>query len=304
MERAMTESDESLLIEYLDGELPPEKCRQIDQRLQNEPALQKQLDVLAQTWHCLDLLEAESPSPQLTAKTMTLAVCGDVFGQNTGSHTGAFVRCGIVFSFSVTLIILLTVSFVCGIRLASGNDPFFYRAVQRLDMYLAVIDETPDFLQILTKKRLFLPERESLSHKQADEADTPILDSQLKKFSALSYQRKKQIRDMHITVESARNSSEVVLTLQNYYLWLKSLQSYEKTELRKPCPVDEKIKKIAELKERLDDSPVVSELLRFSQEAELAGTLTELTLQEKEELLNNPPELILNYLQQEHKKNE
>ncbi|MDR3181754.1 MAG: hypothetical protein LBT89_02355 [Planctomycetaceae bacterium] len=296
----MSDSDEELLIEYIDDELPPEKRQQLDERLQKEPPLRKQLETLEHTWNILDLLEPAVSPPQMTARTMNL-IAG-IAGNEKKRRL--FLTPAMS---AVVLSVLLAASFYCGTYLASRDDPFFYRAVQRLDMYLAVIDEDADFLQRLTERRLFLPETgtpDTVSRSASFDASAPLLDSQLKRFYALPSRRREQIRELHTAVELAADRSGLVLTLQNYYLWLKSLQSYEKTDLRKRMTAADKIPKIAALKERLDDMPVISQLLQFGQETELADALSALSLQEQEELLNKPPEQILNYLQQSVQKND
>jgi hypothetical protein len=291
--------EESFLIEYIDNELPPEEKRKLSQRLKNEPELQQRLTELERTWSFLDLLETEPPSPQLTARTMKIvAVESRQIAAVPQKTREIFNR---RFCIIVPLAAAFILSFGFGMHLSSKIDPFFYRAVQRLDMYLAIADDGPAFLQTLTEKRLFLPKNETVPNTTSDSADMPILDVQLKKYHGLSKERKENIRKLHIAIETAANCNELMLTLQNYYLWRKSLQEYEKTVLRKPAPIDEKIQTITAMKERLDFLPVVSEVLHISQESELAEILADLPLAEQVEVLNNPPELIINYLQSKHK---
>jgi hypothetical protein len=326
--------DEAVLIEYLDGELPPTDRQKIEKRLAEEPLLREQLKQFEESWQCLDLLVQEKPDQKLVETTLKF-VCADLEGKVGDKESGVRkkYRCQKFFSswkYPILYVVLFLIAFQSGRRLASNDDPFFYEAINRLDMYLAVIDEGTELLRLMTEKRLFLPplpadaapidpneyrppqriELWDILFHQPATAENKFLDesfynrfyNNLKRFRELSAEKKEKIRTIHNNIEFAPRRVELILTLQNYYLWRKSLQSYEKAELRRPCTVSEKLEQIVELKNRLaDQSPVshvVSEIPTAEEEKNLAAKLDQLSMQQKDQILGMSPEQVINFLKQ------
>jgi hypothetical protein len=318
-------SDETLLTAYLDGELPPAERRRVEQRLTAEPELRQQLSLLDETWHYLDLLEKESPDAhqiETTLKMAAVSLSAAPLAVPTLNRKNKWRRatlCG-------TAIFLFT--FFLGMR-SAYEHPFFHRAVERLDMYLAILDDGSELLRQLAVQRVFLPPQtnkeppidphayEPPQHRgfwssypaafrpnESEVKPHQLFYKNIQKFHSLSWKKKKQIRSLHWDIESAPRRTELILTLQNYYLWRKSLQSYEKTELRRPKPLEEKVADIIELKKRLDkqlpdsSAPILSEIVAIEESESLAETLSELPIREKERLLNETPAQIINDLKQ------
>lgn len=61
------------LVAYLDGELPPEECRAVEDRLANDEAYREQLRDLDQAWEALDALPASTVDDGFAKTTIELA---------------------------------------------------------------------------------------------------------------------------------------------------------------------------------------------------------------------------------------
>ncbi|HEY0982440.1 MULTISPECIES: anti-sigma factor family protein [unclassified Schlesneria] len=59
------------LVAYLDGELPDEQVRQIDQILANSAVARHEVEALSRTWELLDLLPTIDASPEFADKTLS-----------------------------------------------------------------------------------------------------------------------------------------------------------------------------------------------------------------------------------------
>jgi hypothetical protein len=321
-------SEELLLAAYLDGELPSSERHRLEERLAREPELRQQLTLLEQTWHYLDLLEKEPSDEEHVETTLKLAAVSvsAVPPAAQNRHLRRF------FTGSILWAAVFFGAFFLGERFAS-DDPFFNLAVERLDMYLTVQDDGIELLRQLAEKRVFLPplpDGESagtpgefiptnqygfwsskvMTDPQNESGKTEsryLYQKNLQKFRDMTWVKKEQIRKLHWDIEHAPRKRELVLTLQNYYYWQKSLQSYERTELRRPKRMDEKVADIAALKAKLEkqlpqystgssSEIVVNDENTIKRLAELAACLSDMPIRQKERLLDEPPEQIIDFL--------
>lgn len=228
--------------------------------------------------------------------------------------------------------------------------------IERLDMYLFLLDDDPDLelLRHLARQRTFLsplpegaPPIDPSQYLPSPHAHIPdshrVAPGSLSEFKrrakrieslegALASQfywngrkflddlgraKQFQLKELHEAIVSAPRHHELFLTLENYYNWFKSLQSYEKTDLRKTERDPEKrAAHIAELKKRLETAldssplPTVSAAdLPGSNEKneiqELADVLRHLDTNRFEQTLNAPPDrairLLLQYYSEQHR---
>ena len=322
-------SDEALLTAYLDGELTPQDRQLLEQRLANEPELRERLVLLEETWHCLDLLEQESPDATQIETTLQIAA--------VSVSAPAFVPLKITRSLrwriaALAGVVLFAVAFHLGSQ-PFLNDPSFRQMIERYDMYLAVSDDGLELLQQLARRRVFLPSLpddappidpdeynprpyrtwmpRAWSHRATDqrsEFDDPelyrLFYNNLRRFRTLSPKKSQQIRELHQSIEMTPGSVELAITLQNYYYWRKSLQSYEKAELLQQKSLDEKVARIIDLKNHLDElqsdgTPrMLSEIINYEETERLADTLAELPTWQQERLLNDDPIQIISKLKQ------
>lgn len=318
--------DEALLTAYLDGELSPQDRQSLEQRLANEPGLRQRLTVLEETWHYLDLLELECADVEkieTTLKIAAVSVAGKPFVPQKIRRWGTW---GIT---ALAGLAIFLVTFNFGKR-SELDDPSFRRQIERLDMYLAIAndEEGLELLRYLAIQGVFLPPRyedepppdpndylpgsrigsvfntEGTSWNDFDHGDHNQFYRNLQTYNSLSRDRKVQIRKLHQDIESALRGDELLLTLQNYYHWRKSLQSYERIALRQPKPPVEKAADIIELKTRLDrflseDALAIpSEIIGIEESERLSDTLKKLHFEEQSRLLNEEPILMINKLNQ------
>src|SRR4051812_15898914 len=66
-------SDREELVAYLDGELEPEECRAIEERLANDDEYRQQLRDLDQAWEALDELPSTKTDESFARTTIELA---------------------------------------------------------------------------------------------------------------------------------------------------------------------------------------------------------------------------------------
>ena len=333
-------SDEAILVEYLDGELSLQDRRIVESRLAAEPEFRKTLTRLEESWKLLDLLERDEADKEFVESTLETVVFSaeQSVAEIQNQTKQRFVAKNILTT--VLLVLFFCFAFHLGEHLAPDKNYWLRIAspiIDRLDMYLTVIDDDPELLRLLAERRLFLPmlpagaepinpneyrpsssvrilDSLTVYHPSFAELKRRIkrienLDESLyhrfynncKKFQELSWDKKQKLRELHENIERSPRRYELFQTLQNYYNWCKSLQSYEKTDLRRPLPAAERVEQIAELKSRLDANqpetvtvPLLSEIHKSN--ADLAKVLDSLSTQEKEILLNTTPTQIIGIL--------
>jgi hypothetical protein len=108
---------------------------------------------------------------------------------------------------------------------------------------------------------------------------------------------------LHESIDRSPRREELFITLDQYYVWRKTLQDYEKMDLRQPLAAEKKVAVIADLKNRLDShlsdgqpAPNVLENLRLQDIKKLSEALDDLPLPTKTQLLDAAPDKTLNRL--------
>ena len=319
--------DESLLSAYLDGELSPPDRQQLEQRLANEPELRQRLTLLEETWQCLDLLEQESVDSEQIETTLKIAAVSVSAFPFAASKTSRFGRWSIAV---LAGILVFIVTFQLG-KQSPFDNPSFRQQIEWLDLYHAVLDEGGiELLRQLAEDRVFLPplpvdllpvephEYEphlqgwlvnvfantvASYHSEFDDAGLrQLLSRNIQTYNSLPPSRVKRIQQLHRDIEMAPQRTELLLTLQNFYRWFRSLQPYERNALRKWDLVEEKVAAIVELKTSLEwqpeDATMSSVIPGIVESKQLAETLAELAPWQRERLLNEDPIQIVNELKQ------
>jgi anti-sigma factor RsiW len=67
---SVSEKDRSELVAYLDGELNEDAAHAVEAKINSDPALRAEADLLKRTWDLLDLLPRHEPSPSFTHRTL------------------------------------------------------------------------------------------------------------------------------------------------------------------------------------------------------------------------------------------
>ncbi len=325
-------ADEALLSDYLDGELSVQERGDTEKRLENEPVLREMLAELEENWRMLDVLERETSDKNFVATTMKMVAVQTE--EPASPKFYRFVRTKILLG-GIAFMILFVGAFFAGSRVGDKSAALRTAApiLERLDLYLPLLEEDNELLPLLTERRLFLPPKEPQENSSRFKKDSVALFSEQKilhetleerlvrienlddalyarfydnfqKFQALSPAKQRRLLDLHRAIVAAPNWYEQMLTLQNYHQWRKSLQSYEKTELRKPLPANEKVTQIAELKRRLDANHASDVAPQMAKPEELTvkrygQTLEMMPDAQKVPLLGEAPERILRTLEEQ-----
>lgn len=340
-------SDEAILVEYLDGELTQQDRQAVEERLSREPELREHLARLEKSWQYLDLLDLENTDKELVETTLETVVFSaeeavqEIEKQSRKRFSWKTVPL-LLFFCLVFFIAHHIGGFISGREhfLVPVASPI----IERLDLYLMLKDNDPDLelLRLLTEKRIFLqplpegeasvdpsdymPSRETKIEdaqamhpsrdefmrrvKKIEDFDETLFNQfywNYQKFLDLDREQKRQLKKLHEDIARAPRSNDLFQTLQNYYIWFQSLQSYEKAELRqKNFSVEQRVEKIAELKKRLDGShssgvgaPMKTDVLRRREETDiksLAEILSRFDFYQLDATLDEPPSRILDDL--------
>ena len=340
-------SDESLLIEYLDGELTQTDRRRVEDRLAEEPELRKALAKLEESWHCLDLLETFATDKDLIETTLETVILDT---EQTIAQQAKTVRRRFSWKLIVrplVLLVLFGVGVFSGGRLAPDKN-FFLRVaspiIERLDMYLLMYEQDQKLLPLLAQQRVFLSplfdgEEPRALQEYYPSSTAKILDaftvfpnfvetrrrldrinnmddalfkqfcSNNDRFNRLSIEKKHRLREFHERIERSPQRYELMQTLQGYYHWRKSLQSYEKAEIDRRLSTEQRVERIAAMKKRLERNTDVTDIVPLrpdeqeqSTPEELAVILENLDGHHQELVLNLSPDQAIPYLTRLHRK--
>jgi anti-sigma factor RsiW len=66
----LTDNDRAEIVAYLDGELDGARSRAVEARINNDPRIRAEVDILRRTYDLLDYLPRPEPSPNFTNRTM------------------------------------------------------------------------------------------------------------------------------------------------------------------------------------------------------------------------------------------
>jgi anti-sigma factor RsiW len=68
--KTLTDEDRAEIVAYLDGELDERRARALEARINTDPAVRAEADVLRKTYDLLDYLPRPEPSPNFTHRTI------------------------------------------------------------------------------------------------------------------------------------------------------------------------------------------------------------------------------------------
>lgn len=343
-------TDDADLVAYLDGELPLADKLRLEERLAREPQLREHLARLESSWKYLELLDMNSMNKDLVETTLETVIVQAEKSVHQMRAKKRWRRPWKLFAVGFFVFFLFMFAFRFGEIHAPDNHFLLRIAsplIERLDMYLMLLDDDPDLemLRILTQQRVFLPPLPDGTPPVKPEQYWPSqsvqvldqftlhptfaelkrrvkriesLDETLynqfywnnKRFHTLSWEKKHRLKVMHESIEKSPGRHDLYRTLQNYYTWFKSLQSYEKLPLReKSLSVSERVERIASLKKHLETNqgqlyaaPLTTDFLKFDgndQEIEhLAAILSQLDPQQLDQILDASPDQTISLLLQ------
>jgi hypothetical protein len=265
------------LVAYLDGELPPDACRRVEEQLAANPAYRQQLSGLDQTWEALDALPATNVDDQFTRTTIemvTVAAEREV-AQQADEATAANRR--LIWRWAAAGIAAAAIGFAATrLLLPDANEALLANlpVIYQYDV-LSQIDSV-DFLRKLSRAvplerlagDLASIDRElavlqsgsadSLAERRQWVVDLPpdqkaTLASQAERFNRLADKKnlaeQQRLHELDGEIRADEKSAELQRTLLAYSHWLAKRSPGEQEELRL-LTADERIELIKELVEQ------------------------------------------------------
>jgi anti-sigma factor RsiW len=153
--------DRATLVAYLDGELDEDAVRQVEARINQEPAIRAEVETLKRTWDMLDYLPRAEPSANFTHRTLA-----EVTAQRTASTQSKRRWRRLVLGVGWAAAVLLAIAAGFGaMNWLTPHDPtdeqlaHDLRVLENRKLYEQV--DSIDFLHDLDQPELFGDEPES-----------------------------------------------------------------------------------------------------------------------------------------------
>jgi len=285
--------DREQLVAYLDGELAPHQCRQIEQRLAEDDAYRTQLSELDRVWDCLDSLPAHTVDEQFTRSTIQL-VRVEASQQVARARQAVSGRERIGWMLGIAACVAaLSIGMLAGRR--AWPDPN-RQLIDQLPLIanadaLLVVDSL-EYLNLLHDSTWFedphaaelvpeseeaiddgsrLPEAEGADSQSlylppgSDDAwrrwwletRSPEAKARLanlqQRLSNLKPQRRQEIARLYDQIVAQANAEERLNTLRNYHKWVRQLTPGQQNDLL-ALPVDQRMQRIERHRADLETS--------------------------------------------------
>ena len=246
------------IVAYLDGELSPEECAEVEHRLASDEGFRQELQSIERTWLVLDELPHTTVDDNFSRTTMEMVV--QAAGAEVEQMTQALPLQRRRRKLSKALLALgaALMGLLFGKLLwVDPNQDLIedLPAIQYVDLYSQVPDI--DFLRQLdgmlsedalnvnaeqteqkrNQYRLVSSEdsRESWLDSLGQEQQL-TLRAKLNRYHAMSSQQQQRIRDLHAAIIEAEDSITLQRVLLLYEQWLQGVTSSEQYELRQMQP--------------------------------------------------------------------
>lgn len=298
------------LTAYLDGELPPEEARALEQRLARDAAVRERLRELAGAWDMLDNLPRTTVDENFAKTTVAMVAVAakeDLAELQTKaprdkrqrwlSRAVGVVAALILGYTSFTWLwpdpnqaLLSNLSLVENWQLYQEADSVdFLNQLDRAGLFWSENTGNPDHLAMLVPPT---NEERKLYVNQLSESQRTELRRKQETFDKLQPQEQKQLRELDVALQTAPNSARMLEILRNYHNWLNARSPLEIADVRK-LPAEQRIEKIRELQGR-DEEQWVKQYRFPSHMAEdfrrVYAWLTDLALQHEKEILEHVTE--------------
>lgn len=298
------------LTAYLDGELPPEEARALEQRLARDVTVRERLRELAGAWDLLDSLPrttVDENFAKTTVAMVAIAAKEDLVDlQSTAprqkrqqwlSRAVGIVAALILGYASFTWFwpdpnqaLLSNLSLVENWQLYQEADSIdFLNQLDRAGLFWSENTGNPDHLAMHLPPTI---EERTRYVNQLSESQRTELRRKQETFDNLTVTEQKQLRELDLTLQTAPNSARMLQILRNYHNWLNARSPLEIADVRK-LPPEQRIDKIRELQLR-DEEQWVKQYRFPSHMAEdfrrVYSWLTDLALQHEKQILESLPE--------------
>jgi hypothetical protein len=276
------------LVAYLDGELPPDDCRRIEERLAADPNYRQQLRELDQAWEALDALPARKAEGDFARTTMELVTVAAHADAAVVTATAAGAKRGRMARFAGAALAGILLGFVMARLLLPNQNQTLLSdlpVIRRADTLRQV--ENVEFLRRLAAE---VPPEELMNDEVAIDDDVQqmaslesrrqwvhglpsedriVLAARAKEFTNLDDDKKEQLRELHEDIIAGGLEPQLLA----YDQWLSRLTAGQQEELR----------------QRLLDLPVVEqvEYVRRSLQQESEQAARRLSPDDAQTLRNN-----------------
>lgn len=297
------------LTAYLDGELPPEEARALEQRLARDVTVRERLRQLAGAWDLLDNLPRTTVDESFAKTTVAMVAVAAkedlVELQSTAPRQKRQQWLGSAVGIAAALL-LGYASFAWFWPDPNAKLLSDLSLVENWQLYQEA--DSLEFLSKLDRAGLFWSENASSSElamlmpptneertlyvNQLSESQRTELRRKQETFAKLPSQEQQQLRELDVALQTASNSARMLEILRNYHNWLNARSPLEIAEVRK-LPTDQRIDKIRELQLR-DEEQWVKQYRFPSHMAEdfrrVYAWLTDLALKHEKAILEHIPE--------------
>ena len=260
--------DADELVAYLDGELPPDECRRVEDRLASDADYRRQLEELDRAWEALDELPRSTIGDDFVRTTMdmvTLAAESDIAAQTAALPA---LRRKRTFLIVVACMVAATAGFAAArVLVPDSNDALLadLPAIAQVDLLTQV--DNVDFLRRLGEVPLGLSDKDAQSLDQEandlNMVDAPSRDqrqqwveqlpadqkaslvAKWKRFQSLAPtpEAQQKLRDLEQQIAQADDADQLWHTLLAYGQWLSRRTPGEQAELRS-LPTDERLRRV------------------------------------------------------------
>jgi hypothetical protein len=314
---------EDELTAYLDGELDAESVRRVEERLARDESYRTQLQNLDRTWRLLDGLPRASVDEKFTKTTLEMvalsatedaeaALRGLPARQRRQRLTGL-----------ISMAAALLVGFAIGHQVWPDPNQKLLAdlpVLENLDLYYQVDDI--EFLRLLDREHVF-EESEGDSSSPAEAAPKPAaepasgnvpsgdlagsdsasrrariegLDAgkqqdllrKFERFEALSPAEQQRLRDLQAQITADPNSQKLLLVLERYHEWLKTITTPQRAKLAE-LPAKQRVDQIEAIQRERRDAQRL-ELLNRQDMREIARWMDELVERHRKELVAGIPQ--------------
>lgn len=269
------------LVAYLDGELPPDECRRVEDRLASDAEYRRQLEELDQAWEALDELPRTTIGDDFTRTTIDMVTLEAE--RDLAARTAALpsLRRKRTLLFAAACVAAATVGYAAARVLAPDSNGAlladlpvitqvdlltqidsvdFLRHVENVPLHPSTAEQQSIEEELSQWQSAVVPSpdkrRKWIEELSADQ--TASLASQWKRFQILSPEAQHRLRDLEQQIVAAPDADALETTLLAYGQWLSRRTPGEQAELRGQS-TDERLRRISEFA-RKDDRRAARQL--------------------------------------------
>jgi hypothetical protein len=249
------------LVAYLDGELPPEECRRVEERLAADADYRQQLRDLDQAWEALDVLPTPKANDDFARTTMELVTVAAQADATAVTVTAAGAQRRRMAWFAAAALAGVLMGFVLAwLLLPNPNHAMLedlsvirrfetLRQIEDVEFLRRLADKVP-FEQLMNDEEAIHKELEHMVSLEAKRTwveglppeDKVVLAAQAERFGKLDRDQKEELRALDREISAG--GVDLPRMLLAYDQWLSRLTAGEREDLRQNLldrPIEEQV---------------------------------------------------------------